>query len=164
MAVEDWKPDIYGTIRDAFRINRANLDASGLTAARTLTLPDFAGTVGTLAGTETLSNKRITPRVGTVADSATPTPAGDTNDQFTVTALAQAATFAAPTGTPVNGQRLIIRILDNGTPRALSWNAIYVAVGVTLPTTTVASKYTYVGCIYNSQASKWDCIAVATQA
>ena len=111
-----------------------------------------------------ISNAAINTRVGTIADSAAPTPNADTDDMYTVTALAQAATFGAPTGTPVNGQKLMIRILDNATARALAWNAIYVARGVALPTTTVISKYLYVGFIYNSAASKWDCIASAAEA
>lgn len=117
-----------------------------------ITLNKYAPTLGT------------TPRVGTVTDSATPTPDADAHDLYTVTALAQAATFGAPTGTPINGQKLIIRILDNGTARALSWNAVYVARGVALPTTTVISKYLYVGFVYNSTAAKWDCIVSSQEA
>lgn len=105
--------------------------------------------------------ERKLPRIGTTADSATPTPAADDVDMYTVTALAQAATFGAPTGTPVNGQKLIIRVKDNGTARALSWNAIYRAgTDVALPTTTVLSKTLYCGFIYNSADSKWDLVAV----
>jgi len=104
-----------------------------------------------------------TTRTVTVASSATPTPNADITDIYTVTALAEAATFGAPTGTPVNGQKLIIRIKDNATIRALSWNAIYVARGVALPTTTVASKYLYLGFIYNSQSSTWDLIATSQE-
>ena len=113
--------------------------------------------------TVTLSNKRITPRVGTVASDSTPNPAGDTTDMFTVTALAAGATFASPTGSPVNGQKLIFRIKDNGTARALAWNAIYRSLGGTLPDTTVISKTLYIGLIYNSAYSKWDCVAVAQE-
>lgn len=116
------------------------------------------------AATATLSGKRITPRVDTVASASTVTPTGDASDLYTVTALAAAATIAAPSGTPVNGQKLLLRIKDNGTARALTWNAIYRIVGVVLPTTTVISKTTYVGCIYNSADTKWDVIAVATEA
>ncbi len=104
---------------------------------------------------------RITPRVSTVASSATPTPAGDTTDVYTVTALAEAAAFGAPTGTPVEGQKLTIRIKDNATARALTWNAIYRAgTDVTLPTTTVISKTMYIGFIYNNTDTKWDLLAV----
>jgi hypothetical protein len=114
----------------------------------------------TLTGAETLTNKRIDPRVGTTADSAAPTPSADSHDIYTVTALAQAAVFGAPTGTPVNGQKLLIRIKDNGTARALSFNAIYRASSdLALPTTTVLSKTLYLGFIYNSADSKWDFVS-----
>ena len=115
------------------------------------------------AATATLTNKRITPRVGTTASSSTPTPTGDSSDLYTVTALAANATFAAPSGTPMDGQKLLIRIKDNGTARTLGWNAIYRAVGVTLPTTTVISKTLYVGCMYNSADTKWDVLATALE-
>jgi len=105
--------------------------------------------------------ERKLPRIGTVTDSATPTPNCDNQDMFTVTALNQSATFGKPSGTPVNGQKLIIRILDNGTSRTLAWNSIYRAGSdIALPTATVISKTLYCGFIYNSAASKWDLIAV----
>ena len=37
-------------------------------------------------------------------------------------------------------------------------------MGVTLPTTTVASKVVYVGAIYNSDETFWDVVSVAQQA
>jgi hypothetical protein len=116
------------------------------------------------SATATLTNKRITDRVGTTASSATPTPTADTADVYTVTALAAAATFAAPSGTPTDGQKLLLRIKDNGTARALAWNSIYRAIGVVLPTTTVVSKTLYVGCIYNSADARWDVVAVGQEA
>jgi hypothetical protein len=96
-----------------------------------------------------------------IADAATITPS-ITVSQYNVTALAQPATFASP-ATGSNGQRVIIRIKDNGTARALTWNIAYRAVGSILPTTTVANKVTYVGMIYNTQDSYWDVVAVVTQ-
>jgi len=108
----------------------------------------------------TLTSKRITPRIGTTASSATPTPNGDANDQYNVTALATGATFAAPSGTPTDGQKLIIRIKDNGTARSLAWNAIYQdSADLPLPSTTVISQTMYLGFIYNSAATKWDLVA-----
>jgi hypothetical protein len=135
---------------------------AAIVANRTLNLPLITGT-DTLAAeamTQTFTNKRITVRVNTITSSATPTPAGDTTDEFTVTAQAEAAAFAAPTGTPTDGQKLIIRIKDNATARALTWNAIYRAgTDITLPTTTVLSKSLYLGFLYNSTDSKWDLLA-----
>jgi hypothetical protein len=104
------------------------------------------------------------PRIVSAASSATPTPNADTTDEFVLTALAAAAAFAAPTGTPADGQRLILRMKDNGTARALTWNAIYRAIGSALPTTTVLSKTMYVGLIYNAADTKWDCVSTAQEA
>lgn len=137
-----------------------------LTNTTAITLPT-SGTLATLAGTETFTNKRITQRVNSIADAATITPTGDSSDQYNVTALAQSATIAAPSGTPTSGQKLILRIKDNGTGRALTWtttSGAYRAVGVTLPTTTTANKTSYIGCIYNSDATFWDVVAVTTEA
>lgn len=115
-------------------------------------------------GTETLTNKTLTPRIGTTTSSATPTPSADSHDQYNVTALAEAATFGAPTGTPTDGQKLILRVKDNGTARALAWNAIYRAMGTALPTTTVLNKTLYLGLIYNAADTKWDLVASAQEA
>lgn len=123
-----------------------------------------ANSVATIDATQTLTNKRITKRVNSTASSATPTPNAGTDDMYVLTALAAAATFGAPTGTPTDGQPLVIRIKDNGTARALTWNAIYRAVGTALPTTTVISKTLYLGFKYNAADTKWDCLAVSQEA
>lgn len=117
-----------------------------------------------LLGKEGTIKGRILPRVGTIASSSTPSPNGDTDDIFTVTALAANATFAAPSGTPVAGQPLIIRIKDNGTARTLAFNSIYRAIGITLPTTTVISKTIYLGLIYNVTDTKWDVVSYLLEA
>lgn len=106
---------------------------------------------------------RINPRISSAADGSI-SPDISAADQYNRTALAAACTINAPTGTPVNGNRLMFRLRDNGTARALTWNGTYRAVGVTLPTTTTASKTTYVGCVFNSDENFWDVIAVSTQA
>jgi hypothetical protein len=119
-----------------------------------------SSTTVTLTGTETLTNKRITKRTVSITNSATPTPNSDTTDIYLVTALAQTATFGAPTGTPTEGQQLIIRIKDNATARSLAWNAIYRASSdLALPTTTIVSKTVYLGFMYNSTDSKWDLLS-----
>lgn len=104
------------------------------------------------------------PRVGTTTSTSSLTIDTSTTDMYTVTALAAAMTINAPTGSPVQGRKLTIRIKDNGTARALTWNAIFRAIGVTLPTTTTISKTLYVGFIYNSTDTKWDCVAVNEEA
>ena len=104
-------------------------------------------------------------KVSTATSDTTPDPTGDgVSNFYTLTALAGNATVSAPSGTLTNGNRLLIRIKDNGTARTLAWNAIYRAIGVTLPTTTVINKTLYVGAIYNSADSKWDVIATGQEA
>lgn len=98
------------------------------------------------------------PRVTSITSDAAPTPNASTTDVYVVTALATAPTFGAPTGTPAPWQPLMIVIEDNGTLRALAWNAAYRATDSALPTTTTAGKPLYVGFIYNPIDSKWDCM------
>lgn len=76
-------------------------------------------------------------------------------------------TISADSGTPDDGQKIVFRLKDNGTPRTLSWTTgspkSFRAIGVTLPTTTVANKWLYVGCVYNNLDSRWDVVAVAQE-
>lgn len=108
--------------------------------------------------------QNIVPRVATIASSATPTPNAETTDLFVITALGAAAVFGAPTGTPAEGQAMFMRVKDNGTARALSFNAIYRPIGITLPTTTVLGKTMYLGMVYNSVDTKWDVLSIAQEA
>jgi len=174
------KLDVLGTVQaaaaatqDAVRLaGRAGgtgtfavtLTPTTLTASRTLTLPDATTTVVGTDATQTLTNKRVDPRVVSAASASSLTPSIATADIYAYTALAAGLTINAPTGTPVDGNKLTFRLLDNGTARALTWNATYTVIGVTLPTATTVSKTTYVGCIYNANNTRWDVIAVATQA
>jgi hypothetical protein len=110
--------------------------------------------------------RSITPRINSVTSSATPSINVDTTDQFNITALAVAITSMSSglSGTAVDGQKLMVRIKDDGTGRAITWGASWRGIGVTLPTTTVATKTLYVGAVYNSAATIWDAVAVGQQA
>lgn len=58
----------------------------------------------------------------------------------------------------------MLRVKDNGTARTLAFNAVFRAVGVTFPTTTVAGKVMYMGCRWNTADSTWDVLAVGAEA
>jgi hypothetical protein len=110
-----------------------------------------------------LSASNTLPRVSSTASSATPSINTDTTDLFEITALAVAITSMTTnlTGTPIDGQTLLIRFKDNGTARAITWGTSFTSSGVaTLLSTTVASKTHLVGLQYDATAAKWVCMAV----
>lgn len=108
---------------------------------------------------QTLTNKRITPRVSSSASTATLAPDSDAFDVVALTAQAANLTIAAPSGTPTDGQRLIIRFRDNGTSRTITWNAAYSAYSSDLPTATIISSTMVYDFIWNSSTSKWDLLS-----
>lgn len=83
---------------------------------------------------------------------------------FAMDSLAQNTTIGAPTGTPADGQGIMLRIKDNGTAKALAWNAVYKGVGVTLPTSTTAGKMMYVFFRRNSPISRYDVLSIGREA
>jgi hypothetical protein len=115
--------------------------------------------LGTTA-TQTVTNKRVTPRTGTVASSATPTINTDTVDFFSITALAVDITSMTTnlSGTPTDGQKLWLAITGTAA-RAITWGASFEASTIALPTTTVATARLDVGFVWNTATSKWRCVA-----
>jgi hypothetical protein len=88
-------------------------------------------------------------------------------DQQSITALANALTISADSGSPVDGQKTIFRIKDTGTARTLTWTISgaksFRAIGAILPTTTISTATVYIGCIYNGTDAFWDVVAVSQQ-
>lgn len=101
-------------------------------------------------------------RVVTIADATSVTLNADTTDMG-IQANTQAAgtlTINAPTGTPLDGQKIIFR-LQSTNVQTFSWNAAFEGSSdLGLPiASSGSSEYDYMGFIYNSAASKWQLVA-----
>lgn len=114
------------------------------------------------AAARTVSNMRVTRRVGTTASSATPTINTDNVDKYRITALAAAITGCVMSGTPADGDTFWLSITDNGTARAITLGSSFEASGnVALPTTTVVNVRLDMLFVWNVVTSKWRIVAVA---
>ena len=83
---------------------------------------------------------------------------------FAVTGISDKINKAAES---VFGKDLVAVANIAGAAYGITWTTSaggFRIIGTTLPTTTVANKYIYVGCLYNAVDSFWDVVAVTTQA
>jgi hypothetical protein len=107
---------------------------------------------------------RQQPRVVTITDATSITINSDTTDIAlqTNTQVAGTLTINAPTGTPVDGQKIMLRLRATNA-QTFSFNAAFTGgTDLSLPTTSSSgSKYDYLGFVYNSAATKWQLIAKA---
>jgi len=124
----------------------------------------YATGSGSAAGVNTGDQTNIPNRVISIASTGTAPVNADTTDLYEITALAAPCVFAAPTGTPVNGQGLMYRVRDVTAIRALSFSAVFAPAGVALPTTTVLGKWMHMAFIYNTTAAKWQLIGLSQEA
>jgi len=143
---------------------------TGDSAAKTHAGWTFNAATGMLTGTGFTGP--VTQAIGTIASSATPHPssngdAGGTKvNHFTITAQAEALVLHAPAGTWADGDKLLVRILDNGSAWGITYESNkYVSriSGTALPSTTVISKYLYMGFIYNSTADRMEMVALVQE-
>jgi hypothetical protein len=119
-----------------------------------------SGSYATLTEVETLSNKRITPRVLSAASYTTDTGTSlncNTLDEFIVTAQAETLKFNNPTGTPTDGQCLLITVTGTA-GRGLTWDTQFEASTIVLPVTTVGTSRLNMGFIWRADTSKWVCV------
>lgn len=131
-------------------------------------VPDPTGSIGkyvyTADGVNITWKDRLNDiKTQTVTSSATITPTAS-EDVLAVTALATNVTIANPTGTWANGQGYVIELMDNGSARTIGFGAKFRAVGVTLPTTTIAGKLMYIGFVYRSASDTFSVVGLAKEA
>lgn len=104
----------------------------------------------------------IKDRIVPIADGTSITINADTTDIATQanTQATGTLTINAPTGTPVNGQKLLLRLTSTNV-QTFSWNAIFLgSTDAALPTASSGGgKEDYMGFIYDSTAAKWHLLA-----
>lgn len=99
----------------------------------------------------------IVPQVATVTSIATTSINAANTSLYAITAQAVALTIANPTGTPSDGQKLTIRIKDNGTAQTISFGSSFrFGSNSAAPTTTTISKVMYMEFRYDAISSTWD--------
>ena len=127
-----------------------------IASAASSVLVTSAGSVPSLS--TTLPGVRLTPRLTSIVSNATPTINTDNTDVANITALATAITSMTTnlSGTPLNSQRLTVKIKDDGTARAITWGASFRATSYALPTTTVVATVLVCEFIYNITDAVWD--------
>lgn len=132
------------------------------------TLNTDATTITTAAAKTAIAadtNFRTKPRVSNATTTATLTPNINSYNHYYLTAQASALTIANPTGTPNNGDIIIIEIKDNATARAITYGTAYTNIsGLDALTTTTISKWSVLGIRYNSTAAKWQILSISTEA
>jgi hypothetical protein len=104
----------------------------------------------------------IKDRITTIATGTTLSVNADTTDivMHANTQTTGTLTVAAPSGTPINGQKLMIRMTSTNV-QTFSWDAIFIgSTDLALPTaSTGGGKVDYLGFMYNSTATKWQLVA-----
>lgn len=134
--------------------------STGSAWGTSLTAP--SGTIVGTSDTQTLTNKRVTPRVSTAISSATPTINTDNVDIYGLTAQAVNITSFTTnlTGTPTDGQKLWVYIVGTAA-RSITWGASFESSTATLPTTTVTTNRLDIGFVWNAVTNKWRCVGSA---
>jgi hypothetical protein len=105
---------------------------------------------------------QLRPAISKIVSSATININTDTTNFFAITALASNVNISNPTGVRTNdGQILRIRIKDDGTARALSFDTKFrFSTDLSAPVTTVSNKIMYMEFIYEALSQKWDMINI----
>jgi hypothetical protein len=153
-------------------INASSITYGTLSTARLPTSGVSAGTYGSSSlvpqitidtfGRITSAANTSINRVVSINDANSITLNADTTDlgiQLN-TQSAGTLTINAPTGTPNDGQKIMLRIRTSNI-QTLSFNAIFQgSTDLNLPTSTSgSSKFDYMGFIYNSTSTKWQLLA-----
>lgn len=170
--ISDWKLGDWiisnGTDWQKVDNTDAVVSVNGYSGIVTLAVADIVGLVSALAdkvsmaGIETLTNKRILPGVNESTGTSL-TPEFELVNIEILTGINGALTISHPEGTYQKRENRVIELKDDGTARAITWHGIYASKYDTLPTTTIAGKSIRVYLEYNDGTTKWECLSVMVE-
>lgn len=152
--------DVNGTLDVSGNIELGNASDTTISRSAAGVIAVEGVVIPSISSTNTLTNKRITKRVGTATSSATPTINTDNVDAYHLTAQAVDITSFTTnlSGTPTDFQQLRISVTGTAA-RAITWGASFANGPVALPTTTVTTTRLDVLFEWDSVTSKWRCMA-----
>lgn len=114
--------------------------------------------------TLTFTNKRITPRVGSVLTASSFTIDTNSYDAFSFTALGSDISTVSMSGTPTDKQPLLVTFKASGADRNIQWDVTKVSnYGSPLPSVATSGKVTTVAFRYDINPSVFGCLASAQQ-
>jgi hypothetical protein len=139
-----------------------SVTVAGLTASSNVSV----GGNLTVTGSLTVSGgQRPNPRSSSTTSVTTLTPNIDTYNFYDLTAQAAGLTVANPTGTPRDGDVILIRIKDNGTSQTITYGTAYTNIsGLDSLVATTISKWHTIGAVYEATTSKWQIVSITTEA
>lgn len=113
----------------------------------------IVSSVLTTGGVQTITNKRINKRVGSIVSSTNPTINTDLYDFFSITAQSENITGITLTGSPTEAQTLWVAITATGS-KTLSWGEQFEPSSAPLPT-SISTERIDVGFVYSQSSGKW---------
>jgi hypothetical protein len=141
---------------------KANLSSPALTdfpTAPTQTAGDNSTKLATTAYVDEANRTIFSTRISLLSDAA-PAPVGSSLfNYYTLTAQAVPATFNAPSGTPFDGNSLVLKIKASSAEIAVAWNTIY-RDGTDISLPTITNKTMVLHFMYNAADTKWDLVGI----
>lgn len=124
--------------------------------------PGYTNGPLTTDGTNVSNTGIYLPRVVALTDASTITLNTGTTDIGELSSLSQTSNFANPTGTPHDGQNIIVEILSSAS-QTLTWGSAFEGSSdIALPTSTSGSSYVdIIGFKYLGLKSKWGIFALS---
>jgi hypothetical protein len=115
------------------------------------------------------SQKFLQPgRISTATTTTSLAPNTDTYDTYLLTAQASNLAITADTGSgQYDGQRLLFRVTPTSSSLTITFSTgstkTYRLLDVAIPSSTIANKTIYFGCVWSAAASRWDIIACSQE-